>query len=62
MDKERYKAFRCGKLSITQCISRIEAESKNGLTYKVLDDLRDDLDPDCLKKPTMATSKAFHEQ
>ena len=62
MDKERYKAFRSGKLSLTQCISRIEAESKNGLVYKVLDDLRDDLDPDCLKRPTIATLNAFHEQ
>ena len=62
MDKERFKAFRSGKLSLTQCIARIEAEQKNGLVYKVLDDLRDDLDPDCLRKPSMATTKAFEEQ
>ena len=28
----------------------------------MLDDLRDDLDPECLRKPTIATLKAFHEQ
>ena len=37
-----------------QCIARIESESKNGKKYKVLDDLKHDLDPECLKKPTMA--------
>ena len=31
MDKERYKAFRSGALSLAQCISRIESESKNGV-------------------------------
>ena len=31
MDKERYKAFRSGILSLRQCISRIESESKYGV-------------------------------
>ena len=52
MDKDRYKKFRSGKLSMPQCIARIEAESKNGLKYKVLDDLKDELEPESLKKPT----------
>ena len=40
-DKERYKAFRAGRLSMAQCIARIEGESKGGIKYTVLDDLRD---------------------
>lgn len=37
-----------------QCISRIEAETKNGIKYTVLDDLKHDLDPNSLKKPSKA--------
>jgi len=62
IDKERFIAFRSGKLSMPQCIARIEAESKGGLSYKVLDDLSHDLDPECLKKPSFAVSKAYQEQ
>ena len=54
VDKDRFVQFRAGKLSLPQCISRIEAESKNGLKYKVLDDLKHDLDPETLKKPAKA--------
>ena len=45
LDKERYKNFRSGILSMPQCISRIENESKNGIKYTVLDDLRHGLSP-----------------
>ena len=62
MDRDRYEKFRSGKLSMPQCIARIEAENRNGLKYKVLDDLKDDLDPDCLKKPSKAIMMAYHDQ
>ena len=54
LDKSRFLQFRAGKLTLPQCVSRIEAESKNGLKYKVLDDLKADLDPETLKKPAKA--------
>ena len=62
MDRERYKAFRAGKLTMPQCIARIEGETKLGIKYTVLDDLRHELDPDALKKPTQATRMAYNEQ
>ena len=62
MDKERYKAFRSGRLSLAQCVSRVEAESKGGLKYTVLDDLRHEFDEEALKKPTQATRMAYNEQ
>ena len=43
-------------------MARIEAESRSGLQYKVLDDLRADLDPDSLKRPSYAVSKKYQEQ
>ena len=61
VDKDRFIAFRSGKLSLPQCISRIESESKNGLRYKVLDDLKHDLDPEALKKPALAIRLAYEE-
>lgn len=45
-----------------QCISRIEFESKNGIKYTVLDDLRHDLDPSALRKPSKAIKMAYEEQ
>ena len=62
MDKEKYKKFRSGQLSFSQCISRIEAESRNGVKYKVLDDLKAEFDADIEKKPTAATIAAYKEQ
>lgn len=59
MDKERYKAFRSGALSLTQCIARIESESKSGVQYTVLDDLRHDLDPTALRNPSKAIKMAY---
>lgn len=42
-------------------IARIEAESKGGLKYKVLDDLIDSAELANLKKPSAAVMRAFKE-
>ena len=60
-DKERYKKFRSGKLSLMQCISRIEGESKNGVHYKVLDDFIEEIGEDVLKNPPAAIKRAYQE-
>ena len=48
-DKERYKKFRAGQLTLMQCIARIEGESKNGVHYKVLDDFIEEYGEDALR-------------
>ena len=44
-----------------QCVARLEEESKNGVKYTVLDDLRHDLDPQALRKPSQAIKMAYQE-
>ena len=64
MDKELYKKFRSGRLSLAQVISRIERDRPGGVRFKVLDDFIDeDSDKeDLLKKPDPAVLRAFHEE
>lgn len=62
LDRERYKVFRSGLYSLRQNISRIEVESKKGVDYTVLDDIRHHLDPDSLRNPSKAVKMAYLEQ
>lgn len=45
VDQERYLDFRSGKLSLAQCIARVEGVNQSKSKYKVLDDVKHDLDP-----------------